>query len=83
MKMIMRLFLLLFFAMALGGPANAAGQAPAGGQAAAPAVSGPSVQVPETSYNFGELIDGNEYVHDFKIRNVGTATLEIKKVLPG
>lgn len=49
---------------------------------AAPA-SGPVAQIPEMSFDFGSIMEGNEYVHDFKIKNVGTAPLEIKKVVPG
>ncbi len=44
---------------------------------------GPSVQLAETSFNFGNMSEGKDYVHDFKIKNVGKAELQIKKVLPG
>ncbi len=77
MKTVFRFAFLLFFTLALAGIAGVA-QA----QQAAPAASGPVVQVPETSFNFGEVNDGADYVHDFKIKNVGNAALEIKKVLP-
>jgi hypothetical protein len=43
----------------------------------------PAVEVPETFFDFGEVVDGNDYVHAFVIRNTGTGVLEIKKVLPG
>ena len=44
---------------------------------------GPVVQLAKTSFNFGEVSEGKDYVHDFKIKNVGKAELQIKKVLPG
>lgn len=53
----------------------------AAAQEAAP--SGPSAQISELVFDFGDLVEGKEYLHDFRIRNVGSATLEIKKVLPG
>jgi hypothetical protein len=43
----------------------------------------PAVEIPETIFDFGEVKDGNDYVHAFIIRNTGTGVLEIKKVLPG
>ena len=82
MKTITRLLLFAFFALALTGLANAAGDIPGAGQSASPP-AGPSIQVPETSFDFGDVYEGKEYVHEFKVRNVGSATLEIKKVLPG
>ncbi|MCE5335177.1 MAG: DUF1573 domain-containing protein [Desulfobacteraceae bacterium] len=68
-----RLFFVVFFVLALAGALQA--------QTANPQV--PVVQMSETSWNFGELIDGREYAHDFMVKNAGTAPLEIKKVLPG
>ena len=43
----------------------------------------PVVEIPETFFDFGNVTDGNDYVHAFVIRNTGTGSLEIKKVLPG
>lgn len=75
MRIVPRLMLLLFCTLAVAGFSSAAG---AQQQAA---VTGPVVQVPETSFDFGEVVEGKDYVHDFIIKNVGTAPLEIKKVL--
>lgn len=86
MKVVLRCFIFLWVALAFAGFLQAANQEtpPGGVEAIAPApVSGPSVEIPETSFNFGTLTDGKDYVHDFKIKNTGTAPLEIKKVLPG
>lgn len=43
----------------------------------------PMLAVAEAEFNFGEVIEGKEYVHDFVIKNGGTGVLEIKKVSPG
>ncbi len=43
----------------------------------------PRAEIPETLFDFGEMKEGEEYVHAFIICNVGTAILEIKKILPG
>jgi hypothetical protein len=43
----------------------------------------PRVEIPEMLFDFGELRDGEDYVHAFTIWNLGTGVLEIKKVLPG
>lgn len=40
----------------------------------------PSIEVPETSYDFGKIGNQSIISHDFKIRNNGTAPLEIKRV---
>ncbi len=42
----------------------------------------PVAVITETEFDFGEVSEGNEYVHDFKIANKGDAVLEITKVLP-
>ncbi|MGA2937883.1 MAG: DUF1573 domain-containing protein [Syntrophobacteraceae bacterium] len=43
----------------------------------------PAVEVSETAFDFGEVTEGNDYVHAFKIRNTGTGVLVIKKIIPG
>ena len=42
----------------------------------------PAAVVTETEFDFGEVKEGNDYVHDFRIANKGDAVLEIIKVLP-
>jgi hypothetical protein len=52
--------------------------------AASEAMAGiPALAVSEAEFNFGEVSEGKEYVHDFVIMNRGTGVLEIKKVTPG
>lgn len=85
MKVLSRFILLLAVILASAGMAEAAAEKappPVPGPAAS-AAAGPSIQLSEMSFDFGDLVDGNEYAHDFKVRNAGSATLEIKKVLPG
>ncbi len=80
---IVRTFFVLLFLLAL------ANFAPAYGQSApviAPAIeapSGPSAEVLEKDFNFGEMYEGKDYVHLFPIKNTGNAPLEIRKVVPG
>jgi len=40
----------------------------------------PSLSLPSTSYDFGEVMEGAVVEHDFIVRNTGNATLEIRKV---
>ena len=43
----------------------------------------PSVEVAETVHDFGAVKEDGDYVHHFKVKNVGKAELSIKKILPG
>jgi hypothetical protein len=43
----------------------------------------PAVELSETTFDFGVVREGNDYIHAFKIRNTGTGVLVIRKVLPG
>lgn len=43
----------------------------------------PVAEFPETEHDLGKIADGQEYTHEFLVRNTGAGTLEIKKVLPG
>jgi hypothetical protein len=43
----------------------------------------PRIEIPETFFDFGELNDGDDYVHSFTVRNLGTGVLQIEEVLPG
>lgn len=52
----------------------------------APAVvskEAPSIQVPETTFDFGEIMEGSEVQHDFTVKNTGKGTLQIDQVRPG
>ncbi len=44
---------------------------------------GPVVEMSERSFNFGDMYQDQSYVHEFVIKNVGDAPLEIKRVAPG
>jgi len=41
---------------------------------------GPKAQVPETTFNFGEVFEDVKLTHTFDIRNIGDALLEIKDI---
>jgi hypothetical protein len=64
--------------------ADSAGKPPKA-KPAAPEVSQgtPAIQIPESTYDFGEVPEGGEVVHDFKIKNTGKAELVIERVQPG
>ena len=47
---------------------------------AAAATIGPKAQVPETTFNFGEIFEDVKLTHTFDIKNIGDALLEIKDI---
>jgi len=65
-------------------PANilpAIAQGTAAGSPGLESQAGPLAEVPEKLYDFGDLSPGQDYVHAFVVRNIGTAPLEITKVI--
>jgi hypothetical protein len=74
------------WAVCVNAVASFAGPPP--GEPSAPAESGqasnaPTIQIPETSYDFGEVFEGEKISHDFKVKNTGAEPLEITQVKPG
>ena len=64
--------------------ASIPGTAPAGTTPAeAPQRTGPAIEVPEKSFDFGIMREDRDYSHAFIVKNVGTSEVTIKKVLPG
>ena len=55
------------------------------GRAAAPSdVQGqPSIHVGETTFDFGEVMEGTDVEHDYIVRNTGTGVLGIERVKVG
>jgi hypothetical protein len=51
-----------------------------GAPLAAAATLGPKAQVPETTYDFGEVFEDRKLAHTFDIKNIGDALLEIKDI---
>jgi len=49
----------------------------------AQAPSGPSMVLPEKSFDFKEMVEGKAAEHVFKVLNKGDKPLEITKVNPG
>ena len=45
--------------------------------------SGPSMFLPESSFDFGEVEEGKVVEHTFRVLNKGNQPLEINKVNPG
>ena len=43
----------------------------------------PVIEVDSTTYEFGQVSEGEVVTHDFKVFNRGDAVLEIKQVKPG
>lgn len=43
----------------------------------------PSIQFPETVFEFGEVMEGTDVIHDFIVKNTGKGTLQIDQVRPG
>jgi hypothetical protein len=51
-----------------------------GAPLAAAATLGPKAQVPETTFDFGEVFEDRKLTHTFDIKNIGDALLEIKDI---
>jgi hypothetical protein len=47
------------------------------------AAEAPTINVPEVTYDFGEVTEGAEVTHDFLVKNTGSGNLEIQQVRPG
>ena len=41
------------------------------------------IQISEKIFNFGEVLEGGEILHDFVVKNTGTEALSIEQVRPG
>ncbi len=78
---IVRFIFVVLFALALVNCTQAFAQAPAGSSQELGSQGGPLAEVPERLYDFGDLTRNDFYVHSFVVKNIGTAPLEIKKVI--
>lgn len=64
--------------------AESPGSVPEHHEAAAAQTTGtPTVELSETTFDFGLVSEGHDYLHAFKIRNTGTGVLEIRKIFLG
>ncbi len=43
----------------------------------------PSMQIAETTFDFGEVVEGATVEHTFNVKNTGKAVLQIEQVRPG
>ncbi len=50
---------------------------------ARPETGTPRIEIPETFSGFGEVKEGDDYIHAFTVRNLGPGVLEIEDILPG
>ena len=75
-----RPIVVLFFALALANCPPAFAQGPAGSGAVVEAQSGPLAEIPEKVHSFGDL-KYVDYSYGFVVKNVGTAPLEIRRVI--
>jgi hypothetical protein len=68
-------------------PASAAESRQAVAQQSTPAQTspqqGPSIQILEKAFDFGEVLEGAEVTHVFAVKNTGKASLQITQVRPG
>ena len=51
--------------------------------AASSSQDGPVLEIPEMTHDFGEVMEGDEVVYEFKVRNTGKSDLQINQVRPG
>jgi len=58
------------------------GSTPKKSKSAEPQTDQPSMEVPETTYDFGEVPEGTEVEHDFFVKNMGKGALQIEQVRP-
>jgi hypothetical protein len=42
--------------------------------------TGPKIEIKEKQYDFGQVVQGQQVVHAFEVRNIGDEVLEIEKV---
>jgi hypothetical protein len=50
--------------------------------AGTPGKGAPVAQIPEKSFDFGVMREDKDFIHKFQIKNIGTAELTIKKIIP-
>jgi hypothetical protein len=43
---------------------------------------GPQIEIKETTYDFGKVVEGAKLQHVFEVRNTGDAALDIERIQP-
>lgn len=76
------IFLVLLFTAGLNSALSAESSQPAGSPST-PVAKTPSISVPESTYDFGEVTEDGKVSHDFIVKNTGEGPLEINQVRPG
>jgi len=78
------LILLVFCCVCLSSAAVSSGAAPAPPPSqATSARETAAIEIPNPNHDFGEVLEGSEITHEFKIKNRGKAVLEINQVRAG
>jgi len=87
MRRVVLLFMCLIFFGALLraglNPALSAESPQPAGSPSTPVAKTPSISVPESTYDFGEVTEDGKVSHDFIVKNTGEGPLEINQVRPG
>ncbi|NSW85603.1 MAG: DUF1573 domain-containing protein [Syntrophobacteraceae bacterium] len=85
-RSLIRMFVIATLCMGLGSapdPACAARSSPADSASSSGTNGNPSIQISETVFDFGEVVEGAMVEHEFAVKNTGKGTLEIDQVRPG
>lgn len=77
------LIAVLALALMLPAAGYAQNTAPAPAPAPAPGGKRPVIEIPTTSFDFGDLYHQDQYTHAFTVKNTGKADLLIEDVKPG
>ena len=75
--------LLLALAICSTVPTVAQGQDDGFGPPPPPATTGPRIEIPEPSFDWGKVLHGDVVEHSFRILNTGDEVLRISQVKPG
>jgi hypothetical protein len=43
---------------------------------------GPQIEITESTYDFGKVVEGAKLQHVFEVRNTGDASLDIQRIQP-
>ncbi|MEN6438412.1 MAG: hypothetical protein ABFD97_07505 [Syntrophobacter sp.] len=73
----------LVFVLVCGQAAHGAKGSSKQAQSSSSPTGEPFIEMPQLSYNFGEVLEGTEIEHDFPVKNKGMEVLHIDRVKTG
>lgn len=76
-------FFMMLFSVGLNPVSGAESSQSASSQSPPSSGKTPSISVPESTYDFGEVAEDGIVSHDFIVKNTGLGPLEINQVRPG